>query len=569
MKQTLTTTSPLLWAAIAGLLSSSALVFPQTLTSTLWFADMETASTSQWLANGGGSVNSTGNSSAAVSRQQAHGGSYSLKLTTTTPPEGGTAATRWLEVQSRPNLSYGAWYYFPQVYTVRNYWNVMQWGSRNPSNGAIDPFFTLNVGNRNGSMYLYLFNWQTHTSYSQAVKNIPVGRWTNIQGYYGCAGDGTGHITIWEDGTQLVDIAGVQTRYANGDCRWAINSLSDNVSPAGGTFFVDDAVIGTSGTVAPPLISQMSITTASLPSATVGTPYSATLSAIGGTSPYTWSMMSGSLPPGLALNSGGSISGTPLGAGAYAVALRVRDSAAVLQTVTSGAVSLNVSTAPVGNVVWSADTETGTKSQWYYPATSANGNEGGGEFNSGISGVSASQDVAHSGRYSLKHTITTPPESGTRMFRWLETRQYRDLTYSNWFYIPQRYSIANWWMLEGWKSRLPSGQTDPFFGVNVGNRGDGSMYLYVFNPQTRLSYSQTLKNVPVGQWFNVTARYTCAGDNTGHLTLWQDGAQLIDIANVQTRYSNGDCQFELTDYSDGVSPSPTVIYTDDSQLIVK
>jgi len=54
------------------------------------------------------------------------------------------------------------------------------------------------------------------------------------------------------------------------------------------------------------------ITTASpLPTGTVGTPYSKTLTASGGATPYAWSLAAGSLPSGLSLASAGVISGTP------------------------------------------------------------------------------------------------------------------------------------------------------------------------------------------------------------------------------------------------------------------
>jgi hypothetical protein len=56
------------------------------------------------------------------------------------------------------------------------------------------------------------------------------------------------------------------------------------------------------------------ILTTSLPDATVGTPYMAQLTAQGGTPPIVWSVITGSLPAGLVLNSiSGSISGTPTG----------------------------------------------------------------------------------------------------------------------------------------------------------------------------------------------------------------------------------------------------------------
>ena len=67
-------------------------------------------------------------------------------------------------------------------------------------------------------------------------------------------------------------------------------------------------------TVAPvaPVVTPLSVTTATLPGGTVGKSYSATLAATGGTAPYKWSIISGSLPAGLTLNrTTGVISGTP------------------------------------------------------------------------------------------------------------------------------------------------------------------------------------------------------------------------------------------------------------------
>jgi hypothetical protein len=56
----------------------------------------------------------------------------------------------------------------------------------------------------------------------------------------------------------------------------------------------------------------LAITTTSLPDGAVGAPYSAGLEARGGNPPYKWSVMSGSLPKGLHLDTTtGMISGTP------------------------------------------------------------------------------------------------------------------------------------------------------------------------------------------------------------------------------------------------------------------
>lgn len=71
----------------------------------------------------------------------------------------------------------------------------------------------------------------------------------------------------------------------------------------------------------------LSITTASLPGGTVGSSYNAALAASGGTPPYSWSLASGGLPPGLTLNTGGQISGTPSVAGTFGFTVRVQDAA--------------------------------------------------------------------------------------------------------------------------------------------------------------------------------------------------------------------------------------------------
>ena len=52
-------------------------------------------------------------------------------------------------------------------------------------------------------------------------------------------------------------------------------------------------------------------TVASPPNATVGVAYSFTFSATGGSGTYSWSLVSGSLPPGLSMSSAGRIAGSP------------------------------------------------------------------------------------------------------------------------------------------------------------------------------------------------------------------------------------------------------------------
>ena len=75
------------------------------------------------------------------------------------------------------------------------------------------------------------------------------------------------------------------------------------------------------------------ITTTSLPDGKLGAAYSATVAAIGGTTPYTWSTSADSLPAGLTLNSAtGAISGTPTNKGNYEFTIKVEDKSTPLQS---------------------------------------------------------------------------------------------------------------------------------------------------------------------------------------------------------------------------------------------
>jgi hypothetical protein len=79
---------------------------------------------------------------------------------------------------------------------------------------------------------------------------------------------------------------------------------------------------GTYQTASPPTIT----TTSPLPAGTVGNAYSTTIAATNGTTPYSWSIISGGLPDGLNLGNGtGVVSGTPTTDGTSNFTVQVTD----------------------------------------------------------------------------------------------------------------------------------------------------------------------------------------------------------------------------------------------------
>jgi probable HAF family extracellular repeat protein len=91
------------------------------------------------------------------------------------------------------------------------------------------------------------------------------------------------------------------------------------------TSFTDAIGAGTSSGSATVSVSPLiSITTSTLPAAIVGSAYSATIVATGGSGSLTFSP-TGSLPPGVGLSSAGVLSGTPTAAGAWSFTVTAQD----------------------------------------------------------------------------------------------------------------------------------------------------------------------------------------------------------------------------------------------------
>ena len=127
----------------------------------------------------------------------------------------------------------------------------------------------------------------------------------------------------------------------------------------------------------------LSVTTTSLVDGVVTAPYSATLTATGGSgSGYAWTVSAGALPAGLTLTSGGVLSGTPTVVGTFDFTADVTDSS---QASASASLSLVVDAAgPLTNYELTGDTSPvhdpsiireGTT--YYAFSTDASSNQGG------------------------------------------------------------------------------------------------------------------------------------------------------------------------------------------------
>ena len=121
----------------------------------------------------------------------------------------------------------------------------------------------------------------------------------------------------------------------------ATTGLISGTPSAAGTFSVgvsvtDSALKTGSRSYTLRIADLLVITTASLPSGSLGAAYSQTLAAAGGLGTQTWSLATGSLPlpPGIGLSTAGVLSGTPTATGTYPFTVQVVDSGSPQQTAT-------------------------------------------------------------------------------------------------------------------------------------------------------------------------------------------------------------------------------------------
>jgi len=113
-------------------------------------------------------------------------------------------------------------------------------------------------------------------------------------------------VTLWTSTLLLVKVP-------SGALTGLVKVVSTGGTSNGIPFVVVNGSYNSNSCPALPPQSQLQITTSALDDGMVGQPYSATLSAEGGTAPYSWSIVGNpALPAGISLNaSTGAISGTP------------------------------------------------------------------------------------------------------------------------------------------------------------------------------------------------------------------------------------------------------------------
>lgn len=225
----------------------------------LWTANHETGDASQWDR-----VTISGNAATQVTTTRPHTGTYSNELsvsgsggvrmvveTTTASPTDSTHS------ENLPtDAYYSVWYNFPQK--IDPYTNVFQWKQAFQDSPTHQTRKLLYFIRADWDTTVFRFHlrgkvgaggtWEsTPHSVAESTVEVPLNTWVHLECRYVWSQSGDGRITCWQDGTEIMDVAGIYTEldapYLGKPRQWTVNNYSTNTSPSDHVLYVDDAAI--------------------------------------------------------------------------------------------------------------------------------------------------------------------------------------------------------------------------------------------------------------------------------------------------------------------------------------
>lgn len=210
----------------------------------VWSTSVESGDTSDWTRDGselGGTE--THGATLEVSSEQAHSGSFAVKLSLDTSDGQDHGAELYRRVETNASY-YSAWFFLTEAHTPAVYWSVFYFftetkpGDRTTRRGLWD----LNLN----STALYFYDETTKRFLDAAPQTpYPIGAWFHIEAYLEHPPNGAGQLRVWQDGVPILDVQGLGTP-ATDYVYWAVGSGTDRLTPVGCTMYVDDATISQS-----------------------------------------------------------------------------------------------------------------------------------------------------------------------------------------------------------------------------------------------------------------------------------------------------------------------------------
>jgi hypothetical protein len=279
---------------------------------------------------------------------------------------------------------------------------------------------------------------------------------------------------------------------------------------------------------------RLAISTSSVATGNVGTPYSASLAASGGTAPYQWSITVGALPAGLTLNtSSGTISGTPSSAGTANFTVQVQDSK---QQTASAKLAIIVTTANQVLSITTSSLSSGTVGTAYSASLAASGGTAPYQWSITVGALPAGLTLNTS-----SGTISgTPSSAGTANFT-VQVQDFKQQTASAKLAIIV--TTANQ-VLSITTSSLSSGTVGTAYSASLAASGGTAPY----------QWSITVGALPAGLTLN-----TSSGTISGTPTSATNSSITVEVMDSSVPVNTASNKFSIVISSSGPPPGAVVV----------
>jgi hypothetical protein len=231
------------------------------------------------------------------------------------------------------------------------------------------------------------------------------------------------------------------------------------------------------------------------------------------------------------------------------------------------ALAVGCSQLDVGSdLLWTARFETGDFSEW----TSVAGGDAQA-FPMPPNTIAVSNGQAHTGSDSAALTISagsdgTQESAVLSRAGGLPTEAY----YSAWYYLPHSVSVGTFWVIFKFRMRTNANDASTaaeLYDMDLATMPSGEMTLELYDHRTAADIPLDVSNpiVPVEQWFQLEAFYRAANDDTGRLTYWLNGQQVVDVAGAPTSPTSW-VEWDACSVGEDLTPPMATLYVDDCAI---
>jgi len=175
----------------------------------------------------------------------AHSGRYS-GLIAIAPTASMTSTSYLFRNQPSPAAGYySAWFYVPSSITVGSWLSLTHFsGSQTGDGKNLFALWDVNLyALPGGGLAAQLYDYVHQVNLQQpAPVSVPLDAWVQFEVLLSKATGATGEVTVWQDGTLILQRSGVAT-VPNDWLQWDAGGASTNILPTPAYIYMDDAAI--------------------------------------------------------------------------------------------------------------------------------------------------------------------------------------------------------------------------------------------------------------------------------------------------------------------------------------